>query len=144
MLTPYGREAATRVGIWEGHMLAEGRLLQAPTHHGPGDIFAWANGALRQSTDTDNAMLRGMFPDCGDKVGSNKVTGPNCLSLPRRLTSDAPSRTGMRSHSRHHGRKSGKSAVRVATLLADLQSMRACCMLQLEGVREGHLFLHVY
>jgi len=57
MLTPHGAEAVGRLGAWEGRMLAARGLLNAPACPKPGEVFAWASGALQRTVDTGNALL---------------------------------------------------------------------------------------
>src|SRR5436309_122979 len=67
-LTPRGAELARLLGAYYRDYYAAQGLLPAQGCAQPGEIFAWADVDQRTRV-TAEALLAGMFPDCGLKAG---------------------------------------------------------------------------
>ncbi len=140
MLTPHGALVATRLGAWEGRMLAARGLLRAPACPAAGEVFAWASGQLQRTVDTGNAFLAGMFPECGLTAGRHVITGSDPLFTAAetdvgRLDLDK----GRAAILAAMGGSLEDAQRKLAPLMAELQPILRCCSVEVcESVGKPH------
>lgn len=136
MLTPHGAEAAERLGAWERGWLAERGLFTGKKCPEAGDLFAWSSRALQRTTDTGDAFLRGMFPECGLKTGKSAGSGADPLFTATETDVGALNlKEGEKAILAAMGGSFDAPKAKLAGLMDSLQSVTQCC--SVEVCRKG-------
>ena len=126
-LTSHGKQAIVELGAWEGQMLRARGLLRAGCPQ-PGEVFAWGNSGYRRTIDTADTLLSVLFPGCGLKAGHLQTTKQDPLFTASeaevgRLDQEQARQAVME----RMGGSLDRPDPRLATLMAELQSVLRCC-----------------